>query len=405
MSSRILVLAPFAPRFDAPHGGRVTASLVSRLAERQPVALVCFRDVGEPPTDDGLRERCDLVEEVVVQRPSPGVWRRRARQLAKPLWGYPSVVARAAAPGFVEQARSVAERWRPDVVQIELMETARHLSGLDDCPAPRIVVDHDPGASGAEDWAASSSSGLLRSWRRSDAAAWRRFATRVLEQVDAVVALTDEDAAKVRSVAPKGVRIIVIPRSVEVPEHPLDPSGDGSSKVLFFGGYDHPPNLDAALWLERSIFPEVRRRHPAATLQLVGKGPRGEMYEAAGDGVDVVGPVESLTPYLDRAAVVAAPLRLGGGMRVKVLETLAAGKALVASPRALAGLTAIDGENVIVAETDDEFVEAVSRLLRNEEQRVALGASARRWVEAEFGWEQIVAAYEALYAELLAGRE
>ena len=92
-------------------------------------------------------------------------------------------------------------------------------------------------------------------------------------------------------------------------------------------------------------------------------------------------------------------------MRVKVLETLAAGKALVASPRALAGLTAIDGENVIVAETDEEFVEAVSRLLRDEEQRVALGASARRWVEAEFGWEQIVAAYEALYAELLAGRE
>lgn len=402
-SLRVLVLAPFAPRIDAPHGGRVTASLLRRLARRHEVALVCIRGEGEPPADDDLRGRCTLVEEVVVRRPSPGSWTRRMRQLAKPLWGYPSIVARAAAPGYAGRVRSVAESWRPDIVQIELVETARYLAALDGCGAPRVLVDHEPGASAAEDWSAAAT-GLRRLWRRFDVIAWRRFARTALRRVDRIVVFTDRDRAALLELAPS-VPIRTIPFAVELPDRPLDPRGHGPPTLLFFGGFEHPPNADAALRLLRSIFPSVRERHPDVVLELVGDSPTAEMKALAGEGVVVAGRVDSLTSYLDRAAAVVVPLRLGGGMRVKVLEALAAGKALIASPRALEGLSLTAGEDVLVAESDDEFCVAIDALLANEGQRVAIATSARRWAESMLGWDPIVAAYEELYRELAAGRE
>jgi glycosyltransferase involved in cell wall biosynthesis len=126
------------------------------------------------------------------------------------------------------------------------------------------------------------------------------------------------------------------------------------------------------------------------------------MLAAVGEGIRLRGHVPELAPFLDAASLVVAPLRLGGGMRVKVLEALAAGKAVVASPRAAEGLEIADGREIVFAETDEEFVAAVSGLLADEERRVELARAARRWAERELGADRIVAAYEALYARLLA---
>jgi glycosyltransferase involved in cell wall biosynthesis len=171
--------------------------------------------------------------------------------------------------------------------------------------------------------------------------------------------------------------------------------------VLFYGDYLHSPNSDAALRLIRAIMPRVRQTHPEAVLELVGAHHTREMAASAGSSDVIRGVVPSLTPYLDRATVVVAPLRIGGGMRVKVLEALAAGKALVASPRALEGLDVEPGRDALRAETDEDFCAAISELIENEELRVALGSNGRTWAEANLGAERGVSAYEALYQELL----
>jgi len=119
----------------------------------------------------------------------------------------------------------------------------------------------------------------------------------------------------------------------------------------------------------------------------------------------ITGQVPSVTPYLDRAAVVVVPVRLGGGMRVKVLEALASGKAVVASPRAVEGLELVDGQGIVIADSDEEFCTAISELVESVERRVSLGRDARSWAEANLGWEQVVLAYEDLYRNLLAADE
>jgi glycosyltransferase involved in cell wall biosynthesis len=108
-----------------------------------------------------------------------------------------------------------------------------------------------------------------------------------------------------------------------------------------------------------------------------------------------------VTPYLDRAAVVVVPLRMGGGMRVKVLEALAAGKAVVASRLAVEGLDVVDGKQILLAETDKQFIDAIVQLLYYTERRTALAVCARAWACANLGWEGSIAAYDALYESLI----
>jgi glycosyltransferase involved in cell wall biosynthesis len=114
----------------------------------------------------------------------------------------------------------------------------------------------------------------------------------------------------------------------------------------------------------------------------------------------VAGNVPDVGPYLDRAAVVLAPLSLGGGMRVKVMEALAGGKAVVATPLALEGLEVADGEQVRIGRTDEELTRLTIELLQCRDRRAGLGTRARAWALAALGWEGPLAAFERLYASL-----
>jgi glycosyltransferase involved in cell wall biosynthesis len=114
--------------------------------------------------------------------------------------------------------------------------------------------------------------------------------------------------------------------------------------------------------------------------------------------------VPDVAPYLDAAAVVAVPIRLGGGMRVKVLEALAGGKAVVTSRLAAEGLDLEDGAEVLFAETDDEFARAIERLLGDRALRVALAGRAGAWAARRVDPAARIAAYERIYARLLGDR-
>ena len=151
----------------------------------------------------------------------------------------------------------------------------------------------------------------------------------------------------------------------------------------------------------RSIFPLVRGEVPDARLWIVGADPPPELRRGVGGGIEVTGRVPDVTPYLDAAAVFAAPLQLGGGMRVKVLEALAAGKAVVASSRAVEGLDVANEDQLLLAESDQEAAAAIVGLLREPGRRLALARRAREWATANLGQERVTLAFEQLYASLL----
>ena len=398
---RLLFLLPFPPRPDGAHGAsRMTGQLLECLAGRHEVAAVYLRAPEEPPIAPELVEALALASK--VDRPSlvgSGGARRWARRAGGLIRGRPSWPTDWRVPAFAARTHELVAAWRPDVVQAELGVMGQYLGGL---APPTVLVEHDPGAAAATGLAAWER-GLRRAGRRLDAAAWRRYERRVLPAADAVVAFTAEDRAALSVLAPDA-RVVRIAPGVRLPPQPSDPVGTPPPRVLFLGSFIHPPNVDAAIRLARNIMPSVWARVPEATLEIVGDAPPARVQALGGDGVVVTGRVADVRPHVDGAAVVAAPLRLGGGMRVKVLEALAAGKAIVATPRALAGLELVPGTHALVADTDADLSAALADLLEDPERRRRIGWAAREWAETHLGWERAAGAYTELYELLLAER-
>jgi glycosyltransferase involved in cell wall biosynthesis len=265
-----------------------------------------------------------------------------------------------------------------------------------------VLTEHEPGAAAGIE-IARAARGAARPLMFADALAWKRYERRVLRRADAVVALTERDRRVLGQLVPDE-RLRVIPLTTSLPAEPLDPAGTDPPRVVFVGNFSHPPNVAAAAKLVHAIFPAVLLRRPDARLELIGDRAPPWLTRGSWRGVTVTGRVPDVTPYLDRAAVVVAPVDTGGGLRVKVLEALAHGKALVASPLAVEGIALIDGRQYLRADGESAFSDAVALLLEDERRRIELGHAAREWAEANLGWEGTVAAYEALYGELLRAR-
>lgn len=231
-------------------------------------------------------------------------------------------------------------------------------------------------------------------WPDYQAATWRRF--------DRIQVFTHRDAAVIRSIAPElADRIRVNPFSVELPEA-ADPGREENGTIIFVGNFTHPPNVDAALWLGHEIMPLIRARCPGVRLTIVGIYPPKPVQALACDDITVTGPVPEIEPFLQRAAVVLAPIRTGGGQRMKVLHSMALGKAVVTTPRGSEGLV-INGHQapLTIAESAAEIASVTAALLATADDRRELGRRARAFVAQHHSPAAYAQRLEAVYDELL----
>jgi sugar transferase (PEP-CTERM/EpsH1 system associated) len=157
---------------------------------------------------------------------------------------------------------------------------------------------------------------------------------------------------------------------------------------VFTGTLDYRPNVEGVCWFCREVWPDVHRRRPDAKVYLVGRKPTSAVQQLAEiPGVEVVGPVPDVRPYLARSALAIAPLRLGRGVQNKVLEAMAMAKAAVVSSQVLSGLRAEPGKQVLAAAQPTEWVEHILHLFNNEEARRQLGRAGRQFVEKQHHWD------------------
>jgi glycosyltransferase involved in cell wall biosynthesis len=196
---------------------------------------------------------------------------------------------------------------------------------------------------------------------------------------------------------PEG-QIAVIPNGVDLTLYPKRPSDPGGYKLVFIGAMDTLANIDAARFFSLEVFPEILRRYPEATLDLVGTNPV-ELVVELGEHprITVTGRVPSVVEYLHQASVCVVPLRTGYGIKNKTLEAMAAGTPVVGSDRGLEGL-AVDGADVplraLRANETTEYVYAISRLFEDRQLRKQLSENARSLIEKKYTWERAGELYE-----------
>ncbi len=212
------------------------------------------------------------------------------------------------------------------------------------------------------------------------------------------VVVADADRDELLGINP-ALNVEVIPNGIDLASYtpPSDPREP--HLLLFTGNFEYAPNVDAAKYLVKAILPRIREQVPEAMLLLVGNAPPDDVRALGSKRVLVTGRMPDLKPYLANAAVYICPLRFGAGIKNKVLEALAMGCPVVATPISIDGIAARDGHELLIAE-GDALADAVVRLLRDQSLAAQLGANGRRLIEERYAWGQVAATYETLYGEV-----
>jgi sugar transferase (PEP-CTERM/EpsH1 system associated) len=384
-----------------PHQGTSLRNfnLIAQLSKRHQVSVLSFLDADQSLESAGpLLDVCEWVDTVPVPQRGIGT---RLRQMVTTR--RPDMAWRLWSPAFSQR---LAHRLRVstfDVVQIEAIELAPYLPTIEAArPRPLVVFDdHNcewllqkraclTDARIARRWPAAAYS--LVQWMRL-----KRYEADTCRRADRVVAASEADRQAIQSVAPE-VPISIVPNGVDLDEYATYSGPAEPFDLVFTGKMDFRPNVDAMLWFCDEVLPIIRHSRPQVRLAVVGQRPHPRLARLKDmPGVALTGWVSDVRPYIAGAAVYVAPLRVGGGTRLKLMQAMAMGSAIVATSLGAEGFPVQGGRHLLLADTPEEFAETVLRLLDDPAQRAELGKAARAFVQAGYGWDVLVPKIEALY--------
>jgi glycosyltransferase involved in cell wall biosynthesis len=216
---------------------------------------------------------------------------------------------------------------------------------------------------------------------------WRRYETAIWQIPDAIAVVSELDRARVRSVRPDTG--VLIPNGVAIDDYAfIRPSERRRRAILFVGLLSYLPNIEAAETLAGKVLPLVRRQHPDVTLTLAGRDPHQRVRALASSSVTVTGTVPKVASLFDEHCAFANPIASGAGSSLKVLEALAAGLPMVASPFAVRGYDLEPDTHYLEARTPEQFAEALCRVLARPAAFDGMAERARLVAE-RYSWSGI----------------
>jgi glycosyltransferase involved in cell wall biosynthesis len=236
-------------------------------------------------------------------------------------------------------------------------------------------------------------------WRkleREEIRAWKRF--------DGCTVTSTRDEAFVKKEVP-GLRTAVVPNGVDVDVFAPEPGATPQPlTMLFFGAINYYPNTDGALFFAQEILPLVRARFPGVRFRIVGPVGEGPVMDLRKDGVEVVGFVDDLKAEIEQSAMVVVPLRIGGGTRLKIVEAMSMAKPIVSTRIGAEGLDLTHDEDILLADTPQDFADQVARVLGDAELATRLGRAARQTAIRGYSWKTAAEKMDALFQELVSAR-
>ena len=266
---------------------------------------------------------------------------------------------------------------------------------------PGIVDEHNIESELLGRMAATESSRLRRSYNRWEHVRYRAFEDHVWSAMDGCATTSERDAQAVRERCP-GLAVTVVPNGVDPGEFAPTGTPVTPDSVVFTGLLRYRPNVDGITWFLDEVWPVVRAQRPTARLTIVGDGPEDLLATLRRPGVTVTGWVTDVKPYLDAAAVAVVPLRMGGGTRLKVVEAMSMGKAIVSTSLGSEGLDVTSGEHLELVDEPRAFADAVVSLLGDADRGRRLGVAARALVEDRYSWTRSARTLEGLLEQVAA---
>lgn len=370
--------------------------LLRHLASKHQVTLFAFvYGDFEWPAVEALRELCQVV---VVPWREPDVY--RAMKESGPggarlhYWRHlllsptPFIVSFFDLPEAHACVQDMLAAEGFDVIHAETTYMAQFL------PRQRGTARHVVGLQNVE-WfrhrrGAERTSGLLNRlvgyWEARKMRSWEAHA---LRRADLVCTVSTIEAALVQRLVPE-TQVCLVPNGVDTLEFVPRPDQEGlHPHLVFMGTLSYPPNAEAVVHFSQRILPLIHSAIPDVHLTIVGQQPPPEVCALVDARITVTGTVPDVRPYLAAAQVVVVPLLQGAGTRLKILEALAMGKAVVSTGIGAEGLALAHGGELLIADRDEDFANLTVQLLQNPSLRWELGRRGRARVARDYDWRQI----------------
>lgn len=390
---RILILTPFLPY--PPNWGFVKRvyHLLEVLARTHEVTLVSYREGDDAAHVKVLESFCHAVH--TVPAPSHPLGKRLAQLLsvASPR-SFQRMTLHTAA--MQRQLDEVMEGNAFDIIQVESSQMACFRFD----PRSRLLLDeHNLEYELYYRMYQSEGSPARRlfSWleyykfKREEIASWH--------DVDGCVMTSDREAVIVNQAAP-ATPTAVVPNAVDVELFKPSAEPVDADAIVFTGLMKYRPNVDGAIYFVKDVLPRILAKRPTAVFYIVGAEPPPEVTRLASANVVVTGSVDDVRPYVYKAGVFVVPLRMGSGTRLKVLEGLSMGKAMVSTALGCEGIDVVQGEHLLIVDDPERFANAVLDVMAQPALAAKLGMQGRALAVRRYSWETATEALEAFYARL-----
>ena len=387
------------------HEGRAlrTFNILREIARRHEVHLCTFLQAQEEVDGlDEMRAFCADVyaEPLYLEHPRRELAVDLVRDLVSPT---PMLAAKYRRASMMRKASEWLATRNFDVLHLDMLHLGEFVPLA--LRQPVVLVEHNVEAVIIERRIETTGNPLVRAFLRRQHAKLLRYERRICESVDEVVTVSELDAEQLRQLAPRG-SYTPVPNGVDSSYFSSKAGERKPGALVYVGGLNWFPNLDAIRYFVAQILPLIAQRVPEVSLTVVGKLPGDSIAAefAHLPNVRLTGTVDDVRPYIDAASAYVVPLRIGGGTRLKILDALSMQQALVSTSVGCEGLDLVRGEHLEVADDPQSFADAVVNVLSNPQFAARLGAQGRERVCSHYDWPSIAQRHEAVYARAIEKR-
>ena len=390
-----------------PHGGVLQRgfNLLRELGRHHSVHLLAFHHPDELPFGEPLeRSRVELGKFCSTIEYFP-LWPKRSRFhkllafAAGALHPQPfSVFAHDSAALERRIGEICAGPDRPDIVHLDTIALAPY---RDACAGvPCVLAHHNIESQLMARRAGFETSALARAYVAAQARRLLAYERRHVESIPLNIVVSDADAVTLRSLAP-GARTAAISNGVDIDY--FQARGAGGMAVAYTGGMNMFANRDAVDWFLEAIWPRIKAEIPDVKFFAIGQRPSDKLLAAAArdPSIEAPGFVDDVRPWVARTGVYVVPLRVGGGTRLKMVDAMAQGKAIVSTTLGAEGIAGDAGKHFVLADDPAEFAAQTVRLLRDEAARRELGQAARARAEERYAWSILGAKLADEYSRVI----
>jgi len=397
---KILLVYPFFPYFKSAHGTALRMfHYLKHMSKNNEITLCCFVEEPDKQYLPSIKRFCKAV--YAVELPNPNLFSR----LFNTAFSNKIRIARNLySAKMLEAIKRCLENEKFDIVHFELVYMYEYLKRLKNTASfVTILSEAEIMSRAIAERIKQPKSLLANAISLLDALKIKDYEVKAWMSFDKILAISEVEKQEIQSLCPEA-RVEIFPNGVDVTF--FDSVSGGASEeytLIYTGNFWHYPNEDAMLYFYKNIFLTLKESLPKLRLLVVGKNPTLRIKNIArtDDNVIVTGYVEDIRPYLSKALVFIAPIRIGGGMRGKVLEAMAAGIPVVATSLGVEGIEVKDGKHVLIADRPEDFVLKTKRILEDGSLRQQLSSNARKLMEDKYDWSIVYSNLEKTYQKVI----